>query len=274
METFDLVLEVRFEPSILCIDFERIKNGSLKLYEALKKLATYQQSDYVELPFFQYANRILIDRAKFLGLNRYTLFNISNAFPGITNQQVEFPLNQEFEGAYEELQLSKYYVTYNYGASDLLRHGVPQVKQWPYEYHVALNQMFKERFPEIELIQVGGSNVTIIPGADRYILGQQLDVVKYVLKNALCHFDCEGGLVHMASQLGTKCFVTFGPTQEWFLGYKNNENILPHVCGECKGLIKDWYIRCYKYDRPECMYSITPMEVMEKIGKYLIETVI
>lgn len=265
---YDLVLEVRFEPAILYVDFDRIEMGAPDLFASLKVLYKYQQYDYVELPFYQYANRVLLDRAKFFGLNRYTLFNISGAFD-ITNQNVDFYIDDSYLQHYNNLKIDKPYFTYNFGASDMFKKGVQQVKQWPYEYHVELNKLFKKRYPNIELIQLGSNNVVQIPGADRYILGQPLDVVKYILKNSICHFDCEGGLVHMASQLGTKCFVAFGPTQAWFLGYENNENITPKICGECKGLIKDWYIRCYKYDRPECMYSITPEDVMERISRYI-----
>lgn len=268
-EEYDLVLFVRFEPKVLYVDLKKLKRLSLPLYKAINKLIEYQKYDQVELPYYQYENRILADRAKFLGLNHYTLFNISGAFEGITDQSVDLYINESYEAEFRKLKLKKPYVTYNYGAGNALGSGKPQVKQWPYDYHVEFNRIFKEKYPNIDLIQVGGKDVVKIPGADRYILGKHFDVVKYILKNSLFHFDCEGGLVHIASQLGTKCFVVFGPTPAWFLGYENNENIEPKVCGGCKGLIKDWYIRCYKYERPECMYSIKPEDVLERMTNYL-----
>lgn len=266
---FDLVLYIRFEPVILFVDFERIKRNAPKLYDSMTDLYEYQMKYHVDLSVYQYENRILLDRAKFLNLNHYTLFNISGAFEGIKDQHVDLHIDERFKKEYEELNLNKNYMTYNYGSGKALGKNVPQVKQWPYEYHEEFNKLFKEKFPDIELIQLGGSDVVKIPGADRYILGKPLDVVKYILKGSLCHFDCEGGLVHIASQLETKCFVVFGPTPSWFLGYQNNENIEPKICGGCKGLIEDWYIRCLKYDRPECMYSIKPTDVMERIESYL-----
>ena len=113
----------------------------------------------------------------------------------------------------------------------------------------------------------------IIEGADRYIIGEDLEVAKYVLKNSLFHFDCEGGLVHIATQLGTKCFVVFGPTPIWFMGYEQNVNIAPKVCGECKGLITDWYTRCYRgYSTPACMASIKPEEVLTLMSDFIDST--
>ena len=140
---------------------------------------------------------------------------------------------------------------------------------WPFDYHVKLNEMLKKAFPNIEVIQIGSKTVKRVPGADRYILGENLETTKIILSNALLHFDCEGGLVHMASQLGTKCFVVFGPTPAWFLGYDNNTNILPLVCGECKSTHCDWFTECFKYSKPECMYSITPEQVFESISDYI-----
>lgn len=266
---FDLVLYIRFEPVILFIDFDRIKMKAAKLYDSMTVLYEYQMKYHVDLPVYQYENRILLDRAKFLNLNHYTLFNISGAFEGIKDQRVDLHIDERYKNEYEELKLNRKYVTYNYGAGKALGKDIPQVKQWPYEYHEKFNRLFKKKYPDIELIQLGGEDVVKIPGADRYILGKPLDVVKYILKDSLFHFDCEGGLVHIASQLDTKCFVVFGPTPAWFLGYENNENIEPKTCGGCKGLIEDWYTRCLKYNRPECVYSIKPADIMEKIESYL-----
>jgi len=254
-------MDCNFEPSLLSCNFDRVESISPRLAERLHILYEYQKSDFVDLPIGAYMNRVRLERARFMGGNRYTLYGCSGAFD-MKSQYVDFFIDEEYEEDYKSLGLSKSYITYNFGASDPLKNGKVQTKMWPYEYHEKLNRIFKERFPEIELVQIGGKDVTCVPGADRYIIGQNLEVAKYVLKNSLCHIDCEGGLVHMATQLGTKCVVMFGPTPVWFFGYDRNINLAPIVCGECKGLVKDWYTRCLKYDRPECMYSITPERVL------------
>ena len=268
---FDLVLDVMLEPVILYVNYERIERYSLSLLDAIKKLEEYQRQNHIGIHLYQYEGKILMDRAELLGLTRYSLFDISGVF-GISDWHVRLNIDDAYYGRFQELGLSSKYVTYNLGANDSFLPGVGMTKLWPYEYHLEFNSLFKEKYPEIELVQIGGQNMKKVPGADRYILGESLEIAKIVLKNAICHFDCEGGLVHMASQLGTKCFVVFGPTPAWFHGYPENENILPHVCGECQGLTECSGFYCYKYDRPECMYSIKPIEVIDRIGKYLEQT--
>lgn len=265
---FDLVLDVMLEPVILYVIYERIEKYSLSLLDAIKKLEEYQRQNHIGIHFYQYEGKILMDRAELLGLTRYSLFDISGAF-GISDWHVRLNIDDAYYERFQELGLSSKYVTYNLGANDSFLPGIGMTKIWPYEYHLELNSLFKKKYPEIELVQIGGRNMRKVPGADRYILGESLEIAKIILKNAICHFDCEGGLVHMASQLGTKCFVVFGPTPAWFHGYPENENILPHICGGCQGLTECSGFYCYKYNRPECMYSIKPAEVIDRIGKYL-----
>jgi len=267
---YDVVLDCNFEPGLLRCNFERVEKICPRLAERLHVLYEYQGGDFVNLPIQEYMNRLRIERARLMGWNRYTLYGGSGAFD-IKDQYVDFFMDETYEKEYEKLLLNKPYITYNYGADDLSKNVKVQNKMWPLEYHEKFNRMFKELFPEVELVQIGAKDVVRVIGADRYITGQNLEVVKYILKNSLCHVDCEGGMVHMATQLGTKCVVMFGPTPVWFFGYDRNINLAPRVCGECQGVITDWYTRCLKYGRPECMYSIAPERVLDAVGTCLKE---
>lgn len=269
-ETYDLVIESNFEPSIVHCNLSQIKKTCTNLAGKLEILYEYQRHDLVDLPIHQFMNRIRLERARLMGWNRYTLLGCSGAFD-IKDQYVDFYINSKYREQFQSLGLRKKYITYNFGASDPLKNGKQQTKVWPYEYHAILNKLLKERFPKIEIVQLGGNNARCVPGTDRCIFGEDIETVKYILKNSIYHFDCESGLVHMATQLGTKCFVVFGPTPVWFFGYDRNVNIAPKICGECKGLIKDWYTRCYRYKRPECMYSIKPDYVFSLMEEYLIK---
>ena len=262
---YDVFIEVRFEIKISAYNREKTVCLAPTLAEALDKHIKYNEKYYVGLPFFQYTNAVLLNRAKLMGWNRYTIYRCSGAF-NVADRYSAVCLDEEFEEAYKNLGLGDSYITFNYGANR--DYGI-QPKMWLFEYHEELNQMLKKRFPKIKLVQIGSRDAKRVPGADRYIMGQNLEVTKYVLKNSLFHFDCEGGLVHLASQLGTKCFVVFGPTPIWFLGYKNNTNISPKVCGECKSTHLNWFTECIKYDKPECMYSITPDYVFSFMEDYL-----
>ena len=102
-------------------------------------------------------------------------------------------------------------------------------------------------------------------------MGQDIELIKYVLKNAIFHLDSEGGLTHLATQLGTKCIVLFGPTQVELLGYSQNINIVASTCKGCYFLYDDMMKCARDLQEPECMHSITPELVMEKVDTYLME---
>ena len=141
-------------------------------------------------------------------------------------------------------------------------------KVWPFEYFEKFVSMFKEKYPNIDVIQLGDNQAPKIKNIDKYILGEEFGTVAHVLNNSLLHIDIEGGLVHMASQLGTKCIVLFGPTP---IEYSNNINIKAGNCHNCYGVYKDTYKCARDMERPECMYSITPKMVMENVNTYLKE---
>ena len=105
-------------------------------------------------------------------------------------------------------------------------------------------------------------------GGDKYILGESFELVTHVLQNSMLHVDIEGGLVHLATQLGTKCVVLFGPTPEFFYGYEENINIKVGDCHDCYGVYLDSN-RCARgMEKPECMYNITPEIVMDRVEEY------
>lgn len=271
---YHLVIRIDWRPIIQKIDIDYITSICLQMASDMKVIML--QDDKENYSLFQfldihYKNAIYLKRAKLMGWNRYLQLGMNGTWD-------VFPINRNAsivdEKDYKELNIPNNYITYNFGADMELKirgEGInrPQVKQWPKEYHQLLNQMIKKAFPDVTIVQIGSNECIKIDGADRYVFGEKLGVVRHILEKAICHIDCEGGLVHLATQLGTKCFVMFGPTPVWFYGYDNNENFSPQICGECQGCYEDWYIKCHMYDKPECMYSITPEQVFDKIKGYL-----
>ena len=129
--------------------------------------------------------------------------------------------------------------------------------------------MFHQAYPDIKVVQVGAKGFSRIEGCDTYALGYDLEVAKYVLKDSLLHIDCEGGLVHLATQLGTKCVVLFGQTPIKFYAYPDNINLSAGCCHNCYWLTND-FTTCYRgQSEPECMRAITPEMVMEAVRRYL-----
>jgi ADP-heptose:LPS heptosyltransferase len=257
------------EPQILRFNYKKVKRICYELARKVSLLQKKQKYDYQLVAINNtYRSRIHIERARMQGENRYSKLGAGGIF-SIPNKHVNLYLNANYEKETSKFKIKKPYITFNYGADDVLKDGRVQNKMWPLEYHVELIKMLKENYKNIEIIQLGGSSVTKVDGADKYILGENLEIVKYLLKRALFHFDCEGGLVHMATQLKTKCFVIFGPTPVWYYGYEENTNFVPNICRECIFLSNTWYTNCLKSDKPLCVYEITPDIVFEKMNDYL-----
>lgn len=264
---YDLFFEISSQVIIRGIDSRRVKKHSNKLYKKVLEHVDFQKAWYVDGVNGIYAESVLLTRARKRNCNKYTIYNESGLF-SVDKRRTRIHCKPGYKEKYESIKLGHAFVTYNYGANKVTAGSKKQAKMWPASYHEKLNQLIKDEFPEIEMIQVGAADCEKIPGADRYVLGEDLEVVKHILSNSILHIDCEGGLVHLATNLGTKCAVMFGPTPIWYLGYDQNINIAPIKCGECMGATPNWF-DCYMYDRPECMYSITPEMVFGRIKEYL-----
>lgn len=75
-------------------------------------------------------------------------------------------------------------------------------------------------------------------------------------------------MVHLATQLGTRCVVLFGPTPSWFYGYEQNINIVAEICKECLRLYPDWQTKCINMTDQNA-YSITPEKVYERLVEHI-----
>lgn len=209
---------------------------------------------------------VLLKQAELQGLNRYGY--LGGRTMALSEDDVCLEINPNYYEEFKELNLQKY-ITVNYGA-DLFGHDFQQTKVWPKKYFEILVKEIKTLYPELTIVQIGGANVEYLEGVDRCILGKSLYLVEHILHNSLLHIDSEGGLVHLASALKTKCIVMFGPTPVHFYGYKNNINVVGNCCKNCMGVIDDWMFRCIKnQENPECMYTITPEQVLMHVEEAL-----
>ena len=204
------------------------------------------------------------------GYNAYSGFNYDGVFD-VADKIVNIPLDISAEMTYRKLRDSwkaHRYITINCGNGDCADNSLV-AKSWPMKYYDNLVQSIAKEYPDLHIVQLGQDNADKIKNCDEYLLGRSLSLVEYVLKNSFLHIDIEGGLVHIASQLGTKCVVLFGPTVVEYYGYENNINIRAGNCHNCWGLYSD-VNRCARgMKEPECMYSITPQIVYGYIKKEL-----
>lgn len=205
-------------------------------------------------------------RRIFNGQNCYSTYNYG--IFQIFDKDVHIPLDDTQRTAFEDLRLGSRYITLSCDAGASKDNSVV-AKSWPMYYFNRLVRLLKEECPGLPIVQLGAAEAEHIDGADHYMLGKPFALAEHILANAILHVDTEGGLVHLASQLGTKCVVLFGPTWEEFYGYEGNIHIRAGQCKNCCGVYPDSNQCARGLKEPECMYSITPEMVMEKVGEVL-----
>ena len=209
---------------------------------------------------------LTMTRRRFKGLNAYNGFNYDGAFD-INDKAVNIPLDEAFQSVFEDLNLG-HYITVNFGNGD--SEGAEGIaKSWHKDSFEEVINSLKASYPDIQIVQLGGNNAEMLIGVDRCLLGEDFRLVLYVLKNSLIHIDIEGGLVHIATQLGTKCVVLFGPTVPDYYGYEQNINLREGDCHECWGLYSNVNRCARELKVPECMKSITPKMVIDAVDGYL-----
>lgn len=212
-------------------------------------------------------NSVHFARAHYCGWNAYAA--MGHGLLDNTDDSVSIPMKTTGAERFRGLKLPKCYITLNYGwGTQDVRKGLP-AKVWVFSYYEQLVKLIKSEFPELSLVQLGTPRSEIIEGIDFFLNSETLETVKYILQQSCLHIDCEGGLVHLATQLGTKCAVLFGPTPESYFGYKSNINICANVCRPCYYVYNDFTLCARRLKEPVCMFAITPKMVMESIGDYL-----
>lgn len=213
-------------------------------------------------------DRVSFYRHIYRGEDCYSWYNHGNIFQ-INDRSVDIPLIGDPKRVFPQIG-SLCYMTVNTGNGSCMD-GKKIAKAWPAHRFEETLSMFKKKYPYISIVQVGTSDEESISGADFWLMGLKYDVLAHVLKHSVFHLDIEGGLVHLATQLGTKCVVLWGPTVFEYFAYKHNVNIRVGICHGCAGLYRDINKCARNMDEPECMYSIQPEVVMEAIDSVLLD---
>ena len=237
-------------------------------FNRLREIIEEEDYDKYRAMGLMYARRIR------QGLNCFTGFSYNGIFP-IRDWHVPITLNEPDNVV--SVLCDKHYITVNGGNGDA-KDGSLIAKTWSSENFERFIQLFSEEYPDVSVVQVGAADNLRFEKAAYHFMGTSFDTVGHILKNALFHVDIEGGMVHFATQLGTKCIVLFGPTPVRYYGYETNVNLLAGKCHGCYGYYTD-INRCAKEEkRPSCMTAITPEMVFEaakrlvnravKVGKH------
>lgn len=269
LEAYDIVFRYDYVLKFYQIDFAKINLLDPCFYVFLKKARDYVQ-EYgldADVPLHR---RIHFSRCRVLRRNCYT--DYENLFEGPMQKKVDIAVDKNYEDEFAQINLGRY-ITINYGWGghrDAHPEKIPN-KVWDVGFYAEFNRMFHAAFQDVKIMQIGTKDGVRIDDVDYYLFGKDLEIVKYALRDSILHVDCEGGLVHLATHLGTKCVVLFGPTPVYYFGYEENINIQSDTCHDCCYLYDDFSICARGMEQAECMKSITPDTVMAYVKKYLKE---
>jgi len=169
------------------------------------------------------------------------------------------------------LQPGSYVTIHNGFDTGFLISGRQATKCYPHFSEVVA--LLKEYVPGITFVQIGAKTSLPIEGCDLMLIDRTtLDEAAGLIANAAMHIDNEGGLVHLASCVGVKSVVVFGPTPIDYFGYPSNVNVAPPVCGECWWMKPTWMDSCVKgYEAPSCMTQQSPRLVAEHARRLLLQ---
>lgn len=243
------------------VNSERLHAMAPELLQSVIRIHEYNQQNIYNQPV---SLRDMI-RARILKKSCFYFLSCDGALP-IRDDRISVALAPEYKPKFDALKLDNYITIYADIGKDRDR---PKNKTWPARYLYEFVARVRKRYPQVEIVQAGGANDVEIENADRRLLNGDLELTKYVLANSLLLIGCEGGLVHLATALGTKCVVLFGASGVDYFGYDRNINIVSDVCFPCMYTAAEW-TDCLRGDRePPCMLSITPQHVCEVTCNYL-----
>ena len=252
---------------IEAVNQKKISETLPELFKSLIALSQFKKRNFHDVGSSELASLRNSTLARILGKNCYWFLSGGGALP-VHDDKVSVPLLPKFKAEFDKLKLDKYITIY----SDIERDtDKPKAKAWPLRNIVEYVALMKKRLPNVEIVQCGASVDTEIENADRKFLDCDLELTKYILANSLLHVGSEGGLIHLATAVGTRCIVLFGPTSAPYFGYNRNINIVPDICYPCSDVVGDSNIRvCMRGNKePLCMLSHTPQFVCELTCNYL-----
>ncbi len=245
---------------------QRLQTLAPLLLQAVMKIAEYNKANIQNIGAPGAVSLRNFAMSRVLNKNCYEILSCDGALP-IRDDKVNIPLLPEYKPEFDALKLGNYITIY----SDIERGAArPKIKTWSMRYLVEFVALVKQYLPQIEIVQCGGDDVKV-ENADRHFMGVDLELTKHILSNSLLHVGCEGGLVHLATALGTKCLVLFGFSSVYYYGYKRNINLVSDVCYPCANIVGDGNLNfCLRGNKePPCMLSHTPRQVFEVTRNYL-----
>lgn len=244
---------------------ERLQTAAPNLLRTALMIQQYNKENVLNFKPLGYSVPLRnVVMSRILQRNFFWFLSCGGALP-FRDEHVEIKLSPAHRRDFDKLKLGKYITIY----SNIHRAAIrPKAKAWPMKYLVEYVALVKRNFAAFEVVQVGGKNDAAIANVDKKFLGCDLELTKYILANSSLHVGCEGGLIHLATALRTKCLVLFGSSDWHYYGYYDNINIASEVCEPCLYVLENY--GCVRgEENPPCMLNITPQEAFDVTQDYL-----
>ena len=257
---YDIVFRLRQLIHVIYMNKKKVRIVSPILFEKVCSTIAQRNKDGLKDEGGKDIN--IIRRANLLGVDRYGMLGDGDIWTLSQSMSRIVTSSRNKNG--------KSYMTIGTGAGVVQGYeNKNQTKEWNKTKYDELIHEIKKNFPWIRIVQIADAKAEKLKGADEFIFGMGYEAVKHILSGSVLHIGTEGGMVHLATQLGIRCIVLFGPTPKEYYGYPQNINISCGNCGGCMGLTDDWYTKCPLHDNPVCMSAISVEVVMGYIQEYL-----
>lgn len=263
---FDIFFEMDHYVHVRTLKPLKLRIKSKEMYEIVQQIIRYNASNIPSADTVNSQRLLIITRARFLNLNRWTMLSCGGVF-NMSSMRTRIPIRQNSDILTLYELKEKKYITIHFG-TDPDAGGILQTKLWPYENFREFVKLFKLTYPNIQVVQVAANKETLISGVDICIRNAELEDVSVIFEHAITHVSSEGGMAHLATQTGIRCVVVFGPTPAYYYGYPTNINIVSPRCKECMEVLPDWFVKCpRKLENAECMSAISSEVVMNAVQK-------
>lgn len=273
-----LKVELNRFPRVLSGQRKMLKEYSPRLGKLLDTWDNFFTHNRKFFDFMPQLDGLSNKYAQILGVKRISQADIGGVLDmGETYQApVGFPGPSDEKKILKKLGLSREtpFITLQRGQG-LVINTITNNKLWPVPYYNELIRLIRCQWPQYKLVQLGTSREGFnedFSGTDINLRGKtNLEEIKVLLRRALLHIDCEGGLVHLRHALHAgPSVVLFGPTSPDVYGYKENLNLRREVCKHpCEWVTNDWLSRCARRDDKQCcMKKLLPQFVFEQMQKW------
>ena len=271
-EQYDFVMDISRFPVIVHHNPDRLRSMGPELMEYVdlcEKFRNEHKKIIDERPFYDGdGTRLCIDN----GISRMQQPDIYHFLE--VSEEFHYPIQLPDKGqVLSKFGITGEYITVHRGCDT--DYSKDSTKLWPSEYYQTVINQIKEKYPGLQIVQMGVSHSRCVSfeNVDTNIIEKtSIDDLKILLKYAKLHLDCEGGMVHLRHAVhGGPSVVIFGPTSVEFYGYSENENISNNACPIwCEWASSTWIDKCVKgHAHPPCMYSTPPERVLESVIKIL-----